>query len=393
MTKSGFRSHLAFSAARNLARAAVLVAGLAAGGQAFAQATCTPDFYDGQRAYDGGNREAAIQIWSQSGLQGDVRSQYRLGEIFETGDTVLINYIEAHKWYNLAANNDLQRCSGDYGNRESRNLLELALEARARLEDIMTDRSISDAELAFVTIFECQADPRSLYQLGRFYQAGTGLRQSPIDACRYFAVAASRGVREAKDALFVLNEVLEPEQIDECQREAGKWQRPSLERCSPALVGDCTGAKRVPWQSRQIALRALGFYRGGIDGDPGSMTRAAVRDFQRSIGAKEDGTITEAQICLLIERAAAKGDAGSQAALGEMYFTGVGKSKNVQSAISWFERAADRGVPVALLRLGSIYVEGAPGVVKDFARGCDYLREADSLGHPHAERLLNKYCN
>jgi len=362
---------------------------------AFADAKCGQDYYDGLRAYDAGNKKAAIDIWTRAGLAGDVRAQYRLGQVYENGDKVLINYVEAHKWYNLAANNDLQNCSGDFGSKEARQARDHSREARDRLEHVMTNRAITDAQREVVSLYECKADTRSLYELARIYQKGSGLPQSSIDACRYYAVAAAKNgpsSNEARDALDVLNKVLSPEQIDNCQREASRWMRPGGEVCMASAGGsDCKGARRVPMANLQAALRALGFYRGPLDGSYGGSTRQAVRDFQRDLNAAPSGDLSEMQICSLIERAASNGDGISQATLGEMYYSGIGKSKNYDSARDWFEQAADRGVPSALFRLGSMYVEGV-GVQRDTHRGCDDLRQADRQGHPGADREISKYC-
>ena len=365
---------------------------------ALADPQCGEDYYDGLRAYDAGNRDSARGIWLRSALAGDVRSQYRLGEIYESGDRVVINYVEAHKWYNLAANNDLQRCSGDFGSKEARQARDHAREARDRLEDVMTNRALTEAQQNVVDVYECKADTRSLYLLGRIYQNGQGLAQSPIDACRYFAISAAKNgpsSNEARDALSVLNQILTPDQMDNCQREALSWKRPVANVCDMALSGSdtsCKGASKVPVANRQAALRSLGFYKGGLDGANGPATRQAIRSFQSDLSAQATGDLTESQICSLIERAANGGDGISQATLGEMYYSGVGKVKDYNVAKDWFEQAADRGVPSAQFRLGEMYVEGN-GVPKDINRGCNDLHQADRNGHPGADRMITKYCN
>jgi TPR repeat protein len=383
---------------RGLLVAGVLGLGLAVGGQAFAATSgCGEDYYDGLRSYDAGNRDAAIQIWQRSALTGDVRSQNRLGEIYEdpkSDDHILINFVEAHKWYNLAANNDLQVCSGDFGSKEARAARDHAKESRDRIEDKMTARGIGEAQIGLVDIYECKGGARDLYQLGMIYQSGTGLLQSSLDACRYFAVAAAKGDQAAKDRLDVLNDVLKREQIENCQREAAKWTRPGADICVKGLsTGTCKGSSQVPWQNRQAALRSLGFYHGRVDGAVGSGTRSAVRAYQRSLKADSSGSLTEPQICTLIEQAASNGDGVSQATLGEMYYSGIGKTKNAESAVQWLKKAAERGVPGALYRLGTMYATGSDGVDRDLAYGCKLLRDADAAGHPGAQRELDRYCD
>jgi len=61
------------------------------------------DYYDGLRAFDSGNYTAAAKEWFTSGSQGDVNSQFRLAQLYEQGLGIPQNFIEAHRWYNLAA--------------------------------------------------------------------------------------------------------------------------------------------------------------------------------------------------------------------------------------------------------------------------------------------------
>src|SRR5262249_10590761 len=103
-------------------------------------------------------------------------------------------------------------------------------------------------------------------------------------------------------------------------------------------------------------------------------------------------SLTEPQICTLIESAAGNGDGISQATLGEMYYSGIGKTKNNETAVQWLQKAADRGVPGALFRLGQMYVQGEQGVDRDVSYGCKLLRQADQAGHPGAGAALDRYC-
>lgn len=54
-------------------------------------------------------------------------------------------------------------------------------------------------------------------------------------------------------------------------------------------------------QEIQRSLRQLGFYAGGIDGRFGEQTRAAIRDYQRSIGARPTGVLTAQETAQLLQ--------------------------------------------------------------------------------------------
>ncbi len=61
------------------------------------------DYYDGLRAYDSGDYLVAAEEWYIAGSQGDVTSQFRLAQLYEQGLGAPQDFVEAHRWYNIAA--------------------------------------------------------------------------------------------------------------------------------------------------------------------------------------------------------------------------------------------------------------------------------------------------
>jgi len=61
------------------------------------------DFYDGLRAFDSGDYALAAKEWVIAGSQGDVTSQFRLAQLYERGLGVPQDFVQAHRWYNVAA--------------------------------------------------------------------------------------------------------------------------------------------------------------------------------------------------------------------------------------------------------------------------------------------------
>jgi hypothetical protein len=60
------------------------------------------DFYDGLRAFDAGDYLGAAKEWLIAGSQGDVTSQFRLAQLYERGLGVPQDFVQAHRWYNIA---------------------------------------------------------------------------------------------------------------------------------------------------------------------------------------------------------------------------------------------------------------------------------------------------
>ena len=61
------------------------------------------DYYDGQRAWDSKRYAEALAEWRVAASAGDARSMRALGRMYVAGLGVPQNYVEAHKWLNLAA--------------------------------------------------------------------------------------------------------------------------------------------------------------------------------------------------------------------------------------------------------------------------------------------------
>ena len=61
------------------------------------------DFDSGQRAWDAGNTAEALTQWRTAADAGDRRAMLALGRLHLQGLGVIQDYVEAHKWLNLAA--------------------------------------------------------------------------------------------------------------------------------------------------------------------------------------------------------------------------------------------------------------------------------------------------
>src|SRR5262249_36763306 len=81
-------------------------------------------------AFQARDYQTAFQEWLAAANGGDARAQFNLGKLYQEGLGVLRNFVEAHRWYNLAA-------AG--GGSE-------AASARDRLSSKRTASQIADAE-------------------------------------------------------------------------------------------------------------------------------------------------------------------------------------------------------------------------------------------------------
>ena len=61
------------------------------------------DFQAGVEAYDRGDYATALKEWRPLAEEGDAASQANLGAMYDEGQGVPQDYVQAHLWFNLAA--------------------------------------------------------------------------------------------------------------------------------------------------------------------------------------------------------------------------------------------------------------------------------------------------
>jgi TPR repeat protein len=146
---------------------------------------------------------------------------------------------------------------------------------------------------------------------------------------------------------------------------------------------------QLPLIVTQYALKGSGAYPGRVDGLNGPATVAAIKTFQRRLGASADGRLSPEQTVALVQMAAAHGQAESENTLGMMLASGVGLPRNDAAAVDWFRRAADQGNPFGTYNLGVMYRDGR-GVVTDRKEAARLIPEAPMADCLRAEAALKE---
>lgn len=94
---------------------------------------------------------------------------------------------------------------------------------------------------------------------------------------------------------------------------------------------------------------------------------------------------------LLLENAAAQGDARAEMTLGSIHARALGVPRDMEKAVDWYKKAADHGQTDALIILGLMYLNGDE-VKQDQAAGLRYLRSAvDNKRSGPAAALLSSF--
>jgi TPR repeat protein len=421
MNHSGLRRTLACVAAAS-------ALALAATGVAHAN-------YDiGLKAYEQGQYDVAVDIWTRFAVAGDVRSMKALGDVYsgavlegskgaavplETGRK--IDNVESLRWYTLAAyhrfNEGFQMPSA-----EERNAQILAEERMPEIRFRMSTADVTKAERLVSDTFE-RGSPYDLYTLGDMYRRGAGVPKNNGKALTMYALAKARGVGAASIAYEELEALMSKDEIKTANDSVVGWQPPlpeehtgqtpqqkELERTKKELEElrlqqALTAIADIDVELIQRALKSLGLYYGTVDNNMGLETRDAIRRFQYSRvsadteltdeekDAVKTGVLTARQTVQLFEAAAKEGHPMSQYVLGIMHVRGIGVVQDGDKAVDWLGKASKADLAIAHYALGVVYRDSTPGlnpVRPDKAKAAIHFARAQSLGYGPAAAALRQ---
>ncbi len=287
--------------------------------QAFKDWLAEANYEAGLAAYEAKDYKAAFEDWHEVADTGDAEAELRLGKLSEEGLGVPQNYIEAHRWYNLAA------AGGAPG----------AAAARDALAAKMSKEQLGEAQrLAAAWRPPSRASPAAVVGTAALPETPSASASSPpsAEAVVHFkaglaafkagsldaAIAElSAGLALSPDAvaLFLLGEAYRLSHQDELALKAyddalaldPASTIAAKARASAALLAAGIEVKTAEGTAEaQRLLKLLGYYSGPANGKIGPKTTAAVESFAKKQGIAADGKITLALVGALKQAADAR---------------------------------------------------------------------------------------
>jgi hypothetical protein len=170
-------------------------------------------FEDGRDAAERGDYKTAMSLWRPLGEQGDAAAQYGLGVLYERGQGVRQDDVEAVKWYRLAAK------QGDAKAQSNLGLM------YANGDGVPQDHAEA---VKWFRLAAVQGNAEALSNLGYMYGHGRGVRQDDVLAHIWFTLAASRFPpgeehdNAAKGREWAAARMT-PDQIAKAQKLAREW--------------------------------------------------------------------------------------------------------------------------------------------------------------------------
>ena len=183
------------------------------------------DFNSGLDKYRHGNLASAAYEWKTAAEQGDGKSQFALGQIYETGRGVQRDLTQAYKWYQLAADNNIAGAQvrvADFllsgrvkGHKPEEAAVLLNKAAKAGSADAqfklglmsLEGVGVKKDESAAAHFFEAAAKQghlQAMNNIGILYETGRGVKQDFTQAFNYFNQAAQKGDAMAQNNLGML---------------------------------------------------------------------------------------------------------------------------------------------------------------------------------------------
>jgi TPR repeat protein len=192
-----------------------------------------------------------------------------------------------------------------------------------------------------------RGDPRSMYNLGVYYENGFGVAQDDAKAREWYEKAADKSHAGAMFNLGVL--YANGEGVAQDYARAREWYEKAADK------------------GHTSAMFNLGVY------------------YENSFGVAQD----YAKAREWYEKAADKGHTSAMFNLGVSYENGYGVTQDYAKAREWYEKAADKGDAEAMFNLG-VYYENSFGVAQDYAKAREWYEKAADKGEASATAYLEK---
>lgn len=270
-------------------------------------APVSADYDAARRAFERQDFRAGVAALRAAAHDGDARAQNHLGTLFEDGVIVARDFGRALFWY---------RKSAEGGNPEGQFNL-----GRMYRGGLGIERDESRAA-HWYRAAAGQGVAAAQFFLGLMYEAGRGVERDPEKAWMWFSLAAERGDEDARyrrdrlAASFNAEKLAKAEGALRGYREAmvARGPEPSSSEGGAgssagtgagtgtgAAGGGASGEVARPAEVRgsprifriQGVLVELGYDPGEQDGEPGSRTRDAVRQFEAERGYPQRGRLDE----------------------------------------------------------------------------------------------------
>jgi localization factor PodJL len=239
----------------------------------------------------------ALSWYQLAADKGFAPAQYRLGSMYEKGTGVARDINKAKQYYEQAASQ---------GNANAMHNLAVLHASGALGQQDYSAAAGWFTKAANLGITDSQ------FNLAILYARGNGVAMDLTESYKWFAVAAKGGDKDASQKRDEVANAMKPDQLEKARAKADLWKAEPVDNKSNGIevpdewTGTGTKTSSVDMKRAirniQAILNNNGFDAGQPDGELGTKTVAAIKNFQKSIGQEPSGKINDDTVKALLER-------------------------------------------------------------------------------------------
>jgi len=343
-----------------------------AGGIVGAWRASAGELNEGLRAFDHGDYHFALASLRSLADQGNSAAQERLGQMYDRGLGVALDYTQAVAWYRKAALQGdpagQQDLSFMYslGHGVPKDPLAAALWARPGVLHMM-EGTPCEPTLLFETQYGSQVallqaagerdDPQAAFYLGSYYEIGDPPQKNVdhIKALKWISQSAKQGNAKGEAALASMY--------------LAGFAAPPNAAAAVTLMRQAAeqGLERAQCGLGVMYDRGLGVAKDHVE---------AARWFRGLVLATDHNGLVQDW---------------ARTKVAMMYETGDGLARDDDEAVSWLRSAADHGFPFAETKLGIRFATGKASQ-RDYSVAARLLESAAKKGVPAAQIELGNLC-
>jgi len=162
-------------------------------------------YEDGLAAYEKGEYQKALELYTSAAEQGVVDAQLLLGFLYFNGEAVAKNYPTAYKWFKKAA---------DQGDARSQSQLGMMYDTGEGVPQDFKTAAFWYDKAARQNFGQAQD------ALGLMYALGQGVPKNLVLAHVWLNLAAAQGVENAVENREEVEKLMSEEEIDQAQKRA-----------------------------------------------------------------------------------------------------------------------------------------------------------------------------
>lgn len=297
------------------------------------------------------NQAAALKAYRRSYEAGIPLGAYYIGEMYEYGKGIPVDYAEAMRWYLLAAEHigDGSNSVGDlyyYGKGVEQSYVEAMKWYRKAAQ---------------------RGDRDAMTNIGILYDDGKGTEPDAAAALEWYKKAVEKDESEAMYRMGSL--YLNGRGVPKDLSKSGKWYTKAAEN------GYKDALNQVGWVHQNSTppdyVSAMEWYRKGAEAGDGTAMGNIGWLYANGKGVKRNPK----EAFAWYEKGANAGNAWSMNEVGVSYSKGIGVKKSLKEAGLWYEKAAASGLDYANLNLAILFSRGL-GLKTDVALAVDLMERA-----------------